>query len=496
MAEDNAINIIVATVILLYLSVVTYNLFIHPLKDFPGPRTLAASRIPVTYASLKGIQTQWLHNLHLKYGPVVRVAPNEMSFIDEQAWKDIYSSSPTVPQSMKRGSDFFRYLEDDDNRPSILAADETDHPRIRRAYAPAFSRRALARQEPILAKYGDALIETLSGMEGQVTNIRDMFHYTLFEIVGHFQYGEEMGVLRTGARKSWVHSQPELLKASTLLSALADFTWINLLLRWSIPWMSKWLRKAYFKPSNDLIDHRLQIQSDEPDLVGLTFRNSRSSALTEKDIRANAHIMMLGGAETTLGLMTFLTACLLQHPECFARLKNEIRTSYHDKKEVSLESVSKLAYLDACIKEALRMYPPIPGAIHRVTPAGGASIAGHWVAGNTRVYIPIYAATHSPTHFWNPDRFIPDRWLEGAEGPYQKDIKAACHPFSTGPRGCIGQDMAYGMTKVVFCKFATEFNCELASNDTSPWLTGLRSWGTWDVPPLMLRVSRVEKASI
>lgn len=134
---------------------VTYNLLIHPLKGFPGPRTLAASRIPVTYASLKGIQAQWLHNLHLKYGPVVRVAPNELSFIDEQAWKDIYSSSPTVPQSMKRGSDFFRYLEDD----------ETDHPRIRRAYAPAFSRRALARQEPILAKYGDALVEILSDME-------------------------------------------------------------------------------------------------------------------------------------------------------------------------------------------------------------------------------------------------------------------------------------------------------------------------------------------
>ncbi|RAK89185.1 cytochrome P450 [Aspergillus costaricaensis CBS 115574] len=388
MAEDDAISIIVATVIFLYLSVVTYNLFIHPLKEFPGPRTLAASRIPVAYASLKGIQTHWLHSLHLRYGPVVRVAPNELSFIDERAWKDIYSSSPTVPQT-------------------------------------------LSRQQPILAKYGDALVETLSGMEGHITNIRDMFHYTLFEIVGHFQYGEEMGVLRTGARKSW-------------------------------------LRKAYFKPSNDLIDHRLQIQSDEPDLIGLTFRNSRSSALTEKDIRANAHIMMLGGAETTLGLMTFLTACLLQHPECFARLKKEIRTNYHDKKEVSLESVSKLAYLDACIKEALRTYPPIPGAIHRVSPAGGASIAGHWVAGNTR----------------------------GAEGPYQKDIKAACHPFSTGPRSCIGQDMAYGMTKVVFCKFATEFNCELASDDTGSWLTGLRSWGTWEVPPLMVRVSRVEKASI
>ncbi|PWY62021.1 cytochrome P450 [Aspergillus eucalypticola CBS 122712] len=270
-----------------------------------------------------------------------------------------------------------------------------------------------------------------------------MFHYTLFEIVGHFQYGEELGVLRAGARKSWVHGQPRLIKASNLLSALADFTWINLLLRWTIPWMSKWFRKAYFKPSNDLIDHRLQIQSDEPDLIGLTFRNSRSSALTEKDIRANAHIMMIGGAETTMGLMTFLTACLLQHPECFARLKDEIRTEFHHKSQVSLESVSKLAYLDACIKEALRMYPPLPGAMHRVTPPGGAPIAGHWVAGNTRVYIPIFAATHSPNHFWNPESFVPDRWLEGAEGPYQKDNKAACHPFSAGPRGCIGQESSF-----------------------------------------------------
>ncbi|GJP93046.1 cytochrome P450 [Aspergillus niger] len=419
---------------------VTYNLFIHPLKEFPGPRMLAASRIPVTYASLKGIQTQWLHNLHLNYGPVLRVAPNELSFIDPQAWKDIYSSSPTEPQSMRRGSDFFRYLEDDDNRPSILAANEIDHPRIRRAYVPAFSRRALARQESILAKYGDALVERLSGIEGQITNIRNMFHYTLFDIVGHLQFGEELGVLRTGAHKSWVHSQHRLLRAATLLSALAEFSWINLLFRSTIPWMSKWLRKAYFKPSNDLIDRRLQLQSDEPDLIGLAFRNSRSLSLTEKDIRANAHIMMTGGAETTTALMTALTAYLLQHPEYFARLKNDIRTAFHDKSQVSLESVSNLAYLDACIKEALRLYPPVPGALHRATPAGGARIAGRWVSGNTRVYIPIFAATHSPTHFWNPDKFIPDRWLDGAEGPYQKDNKAAFHPFSTGPRGCIGQE--------------------------------------------------------
>ncbi|GLA68633.1 hypothetical protein AtubIFM55763_005374 [Aspergillus tubingensis] len=493
MAAENAISILVATGILLYLSVVTYNLLTHPLKDFPGPRTLAASRIPVTYASLKGIQAQWLHNLHLKYGPVVRVAPNELSFIDEQAWKDIYSSSPTVPQSMKRGSDFFRYLEDDDNRPSILAADETDHPRIRRAYAPAFSRRALARQEPILAKYGDALVEILSDMEENTINIRDLFHYTLFEIVGHFQFGEELGVLRKGAHRTWVHSQPRLVRVATLLSALAEFSWINLLFRSTIPWMSKWRRKAYFKASNDLIDHRLRTQSDEPDLIGLTFRNSRNLSLTEKDIRANAHIMMTGGAETTMTTITALTAYLLQHPECFARLKNEIRTAFHDKSQVSLESVSNLAYLDACIKEALRIFPPIPGAMHRVTPASGALIAGRWVAGNMRVYIPIFAVTRSPTHFWNPDKFIPDRWLNGADGPYQKDNKAAFHPFSTGPRGCIGQDMAYGMTKVVFCKFATEFNCELASDDTGSWLSGLRSWGTWDVPPLMVRVSRVER---
>ncbi|GLB00989.1 hypothetical protein AtubIFM61612_011059, partial [Aspergillus tubingensis] len=312
---------------------------------------------------------------------------------------------------MKRGSDFFRYLEDD----------ETDHPRIRRAYAPAFSRRALARQEPILAKYGDALVEILSDME----------EISIYAICSIIRFLRLLGI--SNLVKNWESCEKGHIEP------LAEFSWINLLFRSTIPWMSKWRRKAYFKASNDLIDHRLRTQSDEPDLIGLTFRNSRNLSLTEKDIRANAHIMMTGGAETTMTTMTALTAYLLQHPEYFARLKNEIRTAFHDKSQVSLESVSNLAYLDACIKEALRIFPPIPGAMHRVTPASGALIAGRWVAGNMRVYIPIFAVTHSPTHFWNPDKFIPDRWLNGADGPYQKDNKAAFHPFSTGPRGCIGQ---------------------------------------------------------
>jgi hypothetical protein len=78
--------------ILYLLYVVIYNLYFHPLRNYPGPKSWAATRIPWAISQFSGVLYLSTHELHKKYGNVVRIAPDELSFIDPQAWKDIYTA--------------------------------------------------------------------------------------------------------------------------------------------------------------------------------------------------------------------------------------------------------------------------------------------------------------------------------------------------------------------------------------------------------------------
>ena len=67
-----------------------YNLYFHPLARFPGPKLWAASRLPFIYSLLSGKLVKRERELHEKYGDIIRLAPDEISFANEQAWNDIY----------------------------------------------------------------------------------------------------------------------------------------------------------------------------------------------------------------------------------------------------------------------------------------------------------------------------------------------------------------------------------------------------------------------
>jgi cytochrome P450 len=116
--------------------------------------------------------------------------------------------------------------------------------------------------------------------------------------------------------------------------------------------------------------------------------------------------------------------------------------------------LAQLKYLNACIEEGLRMYPPVPSGLPRVTPPGGAAICGTWISANasrtkqvshptqyltfskTTVYVTQYASYTSPTNFRAPNDYIPERWISSE---YDSDHKSVLQPFSVGPRNCLGK---------------------------------------------------------
>lgn len=114
-------------------------------------------------------------------------------------------------------------------------------------------------------------------------------------------------------------------------------------------------------------------------------------ALSTSQLHSNAATFMLAGTETTATELSGLTYYLNQHPEKLARLKNEVREAFTSIDDMTMVNLSQLPYLSACIEEGLRMYPPVPGAIPRITPQSGASVAGRWIPGGVRS--PVVTST-------------------------------------------------------------------------------------------------------
>jgi len=136
---------------------------------------------------------------------------------------------------------------------------------------------------------------------------------------------------------------------------------------------------------------------------------------------------------------------LANSPQAYQRVQDEVRSLFDSAEEIRIgPKLSKLVFLGACIKEALRMSPPTGASLYREVLHDGATVNGKWFPPGVDLGVPIYAIQHNPEYYPSPFEFRPERWLEN-EGTSKKSIEAAraawC-PFSVGTRSCVGKHMA------------------------------------------------------
>ena len=137
--------------------------------------------------------------LHEKYGPVVRVSPNELAFNGVQAWEDIYGHRIGAP-NMHKSPIHVGSVEPMPGVTTLTMADDDNHARQRRALNHAFSLKALVEQEGILQRYVVQFIDGLKGMEkrGELFNVVNWYNFTTFDIIGDLAFGEPFGCLDRG----------------------------------------------------------------------------------------------------------------------------------------------------------------------------------------------------------------------------------------------------------------------------------------------------------
>ncbi|KAF2476266.1 cytochrome P450 [Lindgomyces ingoldianus] len=490
----------VAISFLYVVGVVVYRLWFHPLAKYPAPLLNRVTQLPAIVSVLVGRLPMYTKTLHDKYGPIVRLSPNELSFNTPQAWEDIYGHRLGKP-NMAKDPIHVGAVDPVPGVSTISMSDNETHARQRRALSHGFSQQALWGQEEIVQGYVTKLLNNVKTFaeKSQSFNIVDWYNFMTFDVIGDLSFGESFGCLERGDFHFWItlifrSVQAGAIEAATRRFATAGSPLQSYLMRW-IPNEMRTQRRDHLSYSREKVLKRLSdTKSDRKDFIYYILRQSKRIDLSQDEIIVNGALFIVAGSETTAMTLSAMTNFLIAHPEKFEKLKKEIRGSFNSEQEITVEKATALQYLNACIEETLRLLPPAPIGFLRSVPAGGDTIDGEYLPGGTTVSVSSWCAQHNAANFKNPDEFIPERWFDPA---YATDYKLASRPFSLGPRGCIGKNLAYMEMRLAFSRLFWLY--DVTTTDGAPdWnmegqMKNMKAYSTWVKPELNVKVSPVRR---
>lgn len=192
----------------------------HPLRKIPGPLSASFSNALYSWNFMRGRQPYRQLELHEKYGSIVRVAPNEVSFSSARSWLEIYGPRKGIGTFIK--SEFYDGGNFAAEALSIVSErDPKKHAEMRKYLASAFSDRSLKAQEPLIAHSVDLFVEKLgeAGQGNRGTNMVMWYNLMTFDIIGSLAFGQDFGGVESGTEHFWV----AIVSKSLRLGALADF---------------------------------------------------------------------------------------------------------------------------------------------------------------------------------------------------------------------------------------------------------------------------------
>ncbi|XP_058503893.1 cytochrome P450 4B1 [Solea solea] len=203
-------------------------------------------------------------------------------------------------------------------------------------------------------------------------------------------------------------------------------------------------RKEALKEEKELERVRSKRILDFLDIL-LSARDECQNGLSDEEIRAEVDTFMFEGHDTTASGIAFILYCLACHPEHQKLCREEVTDVLCDKDTMDWEDLNKIPYTTMCIKECLRLYPPVPAIARKITKPL-KFFDGRTLPAGSRVSISIFRLHRDPAvwedpHVFDPLRFLPENISKRSPHTFL--------PFSAGPRNCIGQNFAMNEMKVV-----------------------------------------------
>ncbi|KAF8659814.1 hypothetical protein AX16_001699 [Volvariella volvacea WC 439] len=448
-------------------------LWYHPLKDFPGPIFAAISTVYRAWydVALDGGWSEHLEYLHQKYGPIVRVGPNELHFNDPKAHSEIYGMNSRFA---KQPALYTSFATDQ----SVFALfDFHEAMQRRNLIGPFFSRRAILNLENVVQSKIDTLVARLLSYKDEKAADLDLaFRSISLEIITSYCFAKSSDVLDAP------DFQHEILSAMDMtlpmIWVFKHFPIIKAVLLNVPEWMASYLRPS----TTGILEQRKQmgsqidqIMKDPSSLESIHHEtiyhyfltpqpdNERLPPLTKAWLLDEGIYMRFAGSDTVGNVCTVGTYYLLTNMMAQDKLVKELQDAWPDKDvNMNYEALEKLPYLTAVIKESLRLAHGIVTPLPRIAGPTDVEISGAKIPAGTVVAMGHTVVHRNPEIFPNPREFIPERWL----GDDVQNLDKYLVAFSKGPRSCLGINLAWCELYLIFANIFRKL--ELQPHNTCP----------------------------
>ena len=292
-----------------------------------------------------------------------------------------------------------------------------------------------------ITEVADEWAEAAASNNGTINVLPEMGRLTA-EIISRTLFGENLGKEKAATVvKAFAKYQSSIKQ--TPLSSFTD-----------IPnWLDKFSIKSYIALRaakqihavvDEIIDKAGEKENEETLVAHLLAANDgrdSENSLTREQIRNEIIVLFMAGHETTANSLAWCWYLLSQSPEVEAKLHAELDAVLGDRLP-GFSDVANLPYTRAIFDETVRLYPPVP-ILSRQASEDDVIRKKHIPKGSLMLVVPWLLHRHKK--FWDqPDAFIPERFLAGAEN---KPNKFAYLPFSAGPRVCLGK--SFGIVESV-----------------------------------------------
>ncbi|RWA05490.1 hypothetical protein EKO27_g9619 [Xylaria grammica] len=444
----------------------------NKLRKAPGPVLAGITDLWRAYQQYNGTMRESLLDLHAQHGPIVRYGVRSISINDPEVIKVVYGSRAGFMSA--DSYDVLRgHQNGQDIRTLLSTRDEKQHGALRRSVANAFTPTAVLDYEKwIDVTIGD-LLESLT-RKSKFDLVSMMVWYSM-DAASRFSFGAPLGCLAAeddvggtiemirGHFEHWtrwasypwverlVHRNPVFKPTIRSPSSIAVAAAAKLKERESGAVVSKEEKEVDVTP--DLLERFLEASKDSPQLNGSGIVGVIVSTIA-------------AAGDTTAVTVASTLFYILKTPHVLRKLEAEL-TDAGIHEIPTFAEVNKLPYLNAVIKESMRVFTVTSFPMERLVPAGGAVIAGMYFPEGTSVGC-LPAAIHLNKDIFGEDVdvFRPERWLIN-DREHLRIMEAAHMGFSRGKRNCIGQNIAILSIKKVVPALINKLKLTLVDPDAS-----------------------------
>ncbi|CAG7993093.1 unnamed protein product [Penicillium olsonii] len=488
----SSLPILTVTLILLYF---IHNYFKAGLVCIPGPFQAEITHLWRFIDVANGHAEATLYDLHQKHGDYVRLGPNVVSVRNLDALKTIYGINKGY---RKVCADFYRVqqqLAHGKPTPTLFTTtDEDFHAAIKRPISSAYSMSNLTEFEPFV----DKTIHTLFGKldefvaDAQVCDISAWLQYYAFDVIGELTFGKSLGFLEKGGDIDGIIVALEHMLDYS--GKIGQMPWLDYV------FIKNPLRKFFGgRPTGAVARFaraRLHERLNQKDTVDCTHKdflarfleakNEYPNIVNDNQVFSYTVSNMNAGSDTTAISLRAIIYHTLKNPRVAEILQQELSVAI-DEGRISIpvswrQSQEQLPYLDAVIKEALRLHPAVGLMLERVVPAEGLHLpnGGPFLPASTIVGANPWIIHRHPIFGDDVESFVPERWLKKkteTDSDFQirkQTMQRATFTFGSGPRTCIGKNISLLEIYKLIPSLLLRYKIEL-SDPTSEWET-VNAW--------------------